>query len=68
MRNGASGLAVLAAVLGLVLLMWAEPGDALFTALGSVLLVVAALLTGIGKGIDLLGHVRDGASEPDDSA
>jgi len=66
MRNGAYALATLAAVFGLVLLSVAAPGADLYTPLGTVLLAVAALLAGLGKGIDLLGHVRDGATDSDD--
>jgi hypothetical protein len=66
MRNGAYTLATTAAVLGIVLLMLAEPGAALLPSLGTVLLGVAVLLAGLGKGIDLLGHVRDGAVGPDE--
>lgn len=66
MRNGAYTLAGLSAVLGLVLLTVAGQGSSVSTSLGSVLLVVAALLAGLGKGIDLLGYVWDGAAGPDD--
>ncbi len=66
MRNGAYTLAGLSAVLGLVLLTVAEQGSSVFTSLGTVLLVVAALLAGLGKGIDLLGYVQEGAAGPDD--
>ena len=66
MQNRAYTLATGAAVLGLVLLTLAEPGAGLYTPLGTVLLAVAVLLVGVGKGIDLLGHVRDGAAGPDD--
>jgi hypothetical protein len=67
MRNGAYTLASVAAVLGVVLLSLAEPGAGLYTPLGTLMLVVAVLLSGLGKGIDLLGHVRDGATDPDDN-
>jgi hypothetical protein len=66
MRNGAYTLSFLAAVLGLVLLAGAAPGDGFSTSLGTVMVVVAVVLAGLGKGIDLLGHVRDGAAEADD--
>ena len=66
MKNGAYTLAGLSAVLGLVLLTVAEQGSGVATPLGTVLLVVALLLTGLGKGIDLLGHVREGAADPDE--
>jgi hypothetical protein len=67
MRNGAYTLATTAAVLGIVLLMLAEPGAALLPSLGTVLLAVAVLLAGLGKGIDLLGYVREGAADPDEN-
>ena len=66
MRNGAYTLATGAAALGLVLLMLAEPGAGLYTSLGTVILGVAVLLAGLGKGIDLLGYVREGAADADD--
>lgn len=66
MRNGAYTLATGAAVLGLVLLTLAEPGAGLFTPLGTVMMIVAVLLAGLGKGIDLLGYVQEGAADADD--
>lgn len=66
MRNGAYTLATGAAVLGLVLLTIAEPGAGLYTPLGTVMMVVAVLLAGLGKGIDLLGYVREGATDAND--
>jgi len=66
MRNGAYTLATGAAVLGLVLLTVAEPGAGLYTPLGTVMMAVAVLLAGLGKGIDLLGYVREGATDADD--
>ncbi len=65
MQNGAYTLAVLAVGVGLALLTLAD-GTSFYTSLGSVLVLVALLLAGLGKGIDLLGHVRDGATDPDD--
>lgn len=65
MRNGAYTLATTAALGGLALLMIAGQGD-YRTALGIVLLLVAGLLTGLGKGIDVLGYVREGARRSDD--
>jgi len=65
MRNGAYTLASIAALAGLVLLMVGH-SDGVETALGTVLLVVAPLLMGIGKVIDVLGYVRDGAADPDE--
>lgn len=67
MRNGAYTLASIAAILGVVLLTLAEPGAGLYTPLGTLMLVVAVLLSGLGKGIDLLGHVRDGVTSPDNN-
>ena len=66
MRNGAYTLAGIAAVLGLALLMSAGPGDGLLTSLGTLLLVVSIGLVALGKGVDLIGHVADGAADPDD--
>lgn len=66
MQNGAYTLASLSAVLGLVLLGIAEQGSGVATPLGTVLVVVAALLAGLGKAIDLLGYVREGAAGADE--
>lgn len=66
MHNGAYTLAVLATGLGLGLLIVAD-GTGFYTPLGLVLLIVALLLAGLGKGVDLLGHVRDGVTDTDDS-
>ena len=65
MQNGAYTLAFIAALAGLVLLMVGH-ADGMETALGTVLLIVAPLLGGVGKVIDVLGYVRDGATEPDE--
>ena len=65
MRNGAYTLAFIAALGGLVLLMVGH-SDGMETALGTVLLIVAPLLGGVGKVIDVLGYVRDGATEADE--
>jgi hypothetical protein len=65
MQNGAYTLAGLAVGVGLLLLTLAD-GTGVYTPLGSALLLVALVLVGLGKGIDLLGHVRDGATDPDD--
>jgi hypothetical protein len=65
MRNGAYTLAFFAALGGLVLLMVGR-SDGFETALGTVLLIVAPLLAGVGKIIDLLGYVQEGAAEPDE--
>lgn len=65
MQNGAYTLAFLATGLGLTLLTVAD-GTGFYTPLGSVLLLVAVLLAGLGKGIDLLGYIREGVSDADD--
>jgi len=65
MRNGAYSFAFLAVVGGLVLLMIADQDDVL-TPLGVILLVLSLLLTGLGKVIDVLGYVQEGAADPDD--
>lgn len=65
MQNGAYRLAFVAATAGLVLLMMAGRGDSLYTSLGTTLLLAAIVLAVIGKGIDLLHYVGDGAAETD---
>lgn len=65
MRNGAYTLAVLSALGGLVLLTIAGQDD-YRSMLGTVLMLAALLLAGMGKGIDLLGSVKEGATRPDD--
>jgi len=66
MRNGAYKLATTAALGGLVLLTIAEQGD-YRTAPGLVLFLVAGVLAALGKGVDLLGYVHEGARRSDDS-
>lgn len=66
MRNAAYTLAMLSALGGLVLLSMAGQDD-YRSVLGAVLGLVALLLAGIGKGIDLLGYVQEGAA-PDDNS
>lgn len=66
MRNGAYGLATGAVVLAILLLSIAGPEDDLLAPLGTALLLAAGLVAVIGKGIDLLGYVRDGAAGRDD--
>lgn len=66
MTNGAYSLAVLSAVTGIALLMLSGPGTSLYPSLGTALLLAAVLLGGIGKGIEWLGHVRDGALDRED--
>ena len=65
MQNPAYSLAALSVIGGLVLLMIADQGAGLYTPLGTALLVVAIVLVGIGKLIDLLGYVQEGASDPE---
>ncbi len=67
MQNGAYSLAFLSTVSGLVLLMISKPGSSLYPSLGTVLLLVAVLLAGIGKGIEWLGYVKEGALDSDDT-
>lgn len=65
MRNGAYTLAVLSVLGGLVLLTIAGQDD-YRSMLGTVLMLAAMLLAGMGKGIDLLGRVKEGATRSDD--
>lgn len=62
MQNIVSRLALLAGVGGLILLTIA-PHDDVRNTLGVALLAMAVLLIGLGKGIDLLGYVREGATD-----
>jgi len=65
MRNGAYTLGLIAVLAGLGLLTIGEPGG-VETALGTVLLILAVLLGGVGKIVDLLGYVGEGAAESDE--
>jgi len=65
MRNGAYTLALVAVLGGLALLMIGRSGS-IETSLGSTLLIVAVLLGGVGKLIDLLGYVGEGATGSDE--
>jgi hypothetical protein len=65
MRNGAYTLALISVLGGLVLLMIGESGG-VETSLGTVLLIVALLLGGVGKIVDLLGYVGEGAAGHDE--
>lgn len=67
MRNAAYTLSLLAAGVGIVLLTVASPGNDVRTALGTLLLVAAGVVAGIGKAIDLLGYVREGAADSRDT-
>lgn len=66
MKNGAYTLSFFAAIVGLGLLTVAPSGNRILTVLGTLLMVGAAVVAGFGKAIDLLGHVREGASDPPD--
>lgn len=66
MQNPAYRLALLAGVGGLVLLMWASQGSGVKTPLGTALIAAAGLLLGLGKIIDLLGYVKEGATDADE--
>lgn len=65
MQNIAYRLALVAGVGGLVLLMIGGPDD-IETPLGVAMLAVAVVLAGLGATIDLLGHVRDGATDSEE--
>ena len=67
MQNVAYRLALLAGIGGLVLLMVAGPGDDVRTPLGVVVLAAAGLLAGLGKVVDLLGYVEEGATDAEES-
>jgi len=66
MHNLAYRLALLAGIGGLVLLTIAGPGDDVRTPLGVAVLAAAALLVGVGKAIDLLGYVEEGATDAEE--
>ena len=66
MHNLAYRLALLAGIGGLVLLTIAGSGDDVRTPLGVALLAVAALLAGLGKAVDLLGYVEEGATDTEE--
>jgi hypothetical protein len=63
MRNAAYRLAFVASIGGLVLLMIAGSGDDVRTPLGVAVLAGAVLLAGVGKALDVLGYVEEGASD-----
>jgi len=65
-HNLAYRLALLAGIGGLVLLTIAGSGDDVRTPLGVALLAVAALLAGLGKAVDLLGYVEEGATDAEE--
>ncbi len=66
MHNLAYRLALLAGVGGLVLLTIAGPGDDLRTPLGVAVLGAAVLLFVLGKAVDLLGYVQEGATDTEE--
>lgn len=66
MQNAAYRLALLAGVGGFVLLMVAPQGSSMKTSLGTALLLVAGLLVGVGGMIDLLGYVKEGATDAEE--
>lgn len=66
MQNVAYRLSLLTVIGGLVLLMIAERGSDIKTPLGVALIGGAVLLAGIGKLVDLLGYVEEGATEAKD--
>lgn len=67
MRNIAYRLALLAGIGGLVLLTIAGSGGDVRTPLGVAVLVVAGLLVGLGKVIDVLDYVEEGATDAEES-
>ncbi|MFB6097767.1 MAG: hypothetical protein ABEK84_01350 [Salinibacter sp.] len=66
MPNVAYRLALLAGLGGLVLLTVAGSGDDVRTPLGVAVLAVALLLAGLGKALDVLGYVEEGATDAED--
>lgn len=66
MENRAYLLAALAATGGLVLLTVADQGAGLYTSLGTVLLFAALIVAGMGKVVEWLYYVGEGASESAD--
>lgn len=66
MHNIAYRLALLAGIGGLVLLTIAGSGDDVRTPLGVAMIVVAGLLVGLGKIIDVLGYVEEGATDAEE--
>ena len=67
MSNLSSRLALVVGVGGLALLVMAGPGDNLRSLLGVVGLVGAGLLVGLGKVLNVLGYVEEGATDAGDS-
>lgn len=66
MHNAAYRLAFVASIGGLVLLLTARPGDDVRTPLGVAVLAGAVLLAGVGKALDVLGYVEEGATDTED--
>lgn len=67
MDNPAYRLALLAGIGSLVLLTIAGPDD-VRTPLGVAVLAAAGLLVGVGKALDLLGYVEEGATGVEESS
>jgi len=66
MQNVAYRLAFVASIGGLVLLMTAGSGDDVRTPLGVAVLAGAVLLAGVGKTLDVLGYVEEGATDAEE--
>ena len=62
-HNVAYRLALLASIGGIILLVVGGPGDDVKNTLGVTALAVAGLLAGLGKAVDVLGYVQDGATD-----
>jgi hypothetical protein len=65
-HNLAYRLALLAGVGGLVLLTIAGSGDDIRTPLGVALIAGGGLLVGLGKAVDVLGYVQEGATDKEE--
>lgn len=65
-HNLAYRLALLAGVGGLVLLTIAGSGDDIRTPLGVALIAGGGLLVGLGKAVDVLGYVQEGATDTEE--
>jgi hypothetical protein len=65
-HNLATRLALLSGVGGLVLLTIAGSGDDMRTPLGVAVLGAAVLLFVVGKAVDLLGYVQEGATDTEE--
>ena len=65
-HNLAYRLALLSSIAGLVLLTTAGSGDDVRTPLGVALLAAAGLLVGLGKALNVLGYVEEGATDAEE--